>query len=153
MGFWSFLFGKSVRTGDYFFGEMQFIGTVNSLAQSYFECQRYFKPIGEPIELNVTGTLAGPNQRQRDFFTWVEREYMTLVPKLVPLLEQEFGAWMPQPIIKDFYAEFKPTFLDIPTCDQQPIEWEIVFDTVHDLNHIVTVGMLGAEPQYVRIDG
>lgn len=64
-----------------------------------------------------------------------------------------FGAWMTLPVIKDFAAEFKPTYLTIPACDQEPIEWEITFDIVHDLNHIVTIGMLGYEPQYVRVDG
>jgi hypothetical protein len=83
----------------------------------------------------------------------VEEDYHLLVDKLVPIIEAEFGAWMPLPVIKNFVAEFKPTGLEIPLCDRQPIEWEITFDTVHDLNHIVTVGMLGYEPQYVRVDG
>jgi hypothetical protein len=153
MGFWSFLFGKPVKIGDAFFGEMQWVEIANDPSKNYFECERYFKPSGEKIGLSVTGSLSGPTQRQMDFFTQVEANYPLLVSKLIPVIDAEFGAWMPQPIIKDFVAEFKPTFLDIPSCDQQPIEWEIVFDTVHDVNHIVTVGMLGDEPQYVRIDG
>lgn len=60
---------------------------------------------------------------------------------------------MTAPVIKEFEVEFKSTYLDIPTCDQQPIEGEIAFDTVHDVNHMVTVGMLGYEPQFVRVDG
>jgi len=153
MGFWRFLFSKPVRIGDAFFGEMLFMEVKSDPSISYFECERYFKPSGEKIGLSVTGSLSGPTQRQKDFFTQVENDYPLLFTKLIPIIEAEFGAWMPQPIIKDFEAEFKPTFLDIPSCNQQPIEWEIVFDTVHDVNHTVTVGMLGDEPQYVRIDG
>jgi len=153
MGFWSFLFNKPVKIGDRFFGEMQWMKIANDPSASYFECERYFKPSREMIGLSVTGSLNGPTQRQKDFFTWVETNYLLLVAKLTPLIEAEFGAWMPLPVIKNFVAEFKPAWLDISSCDQQPIEWEIVFDTVHDVNHTVTVGMLGDEPQYVRIDG
>jgi len=132
---------------------MTFMDSPNDPAQSYFECERYFQPIGEKIELAITGSLSGPTQQQKDFFAQVETDYPRLVAKFIPIIEAEFGAWMPLPVIKDFNAEFKPTLLDIPACSQRPIEWEIVFDTVHDVNHIVTVGMMDDEPQYVRIDG
>ncbi len=153
MGFWSYLFGKPIKIGDAFFGEMQWIEIANDPSKSYFECARYFKPTGKKISLLVTGTFHGPTQHQKDFFTQVEANYPLLVDKIVPIIEAEFGAWMPLPVIKNFVAEFKPTGLEIPLCDQQPIEWEITFDTVHDPSHIVTVGMLGYEPQYVRVDG
>jgi len=153
MGIWSRLFGKTTKIGDAFFGEMTFMEIPSDPAQSYFECERYFEPSGEKIGLSVTGSLTGPTQRQKDFFTRVEATYPWLVAKLTPLIEVEFGAWMPLPFIRSFITEFKPIGLEIPACDKLPIEWEIVFDTVHDVNHIVTVGMLGDEPQYVRIDG
>ena len=56
-------------------------------------------------------------------------------------------------VVEDFTAELKPVHLSIPACEKQPVEWEITFDTVHNLNHIVTVGMFGYNPQYVQIDG
>jgi hypothetical protein len=60
---------------------------------------------------------------------------------------------MPLRVIQNFIAEFKPVGLNIPACDKLPIAWEIVFDTLHDVNHTVTIGMVDDEPQYVRIDG
>lgn len=152
MGFWNSFFGKTVKIGDAFFGEMTFMESSNDPSKSYFECERYFRPIGGMIELGVTGTLSGPTQRQKDFFNQIEADYFLLVPRWKELIEQEFGAWMPLPVIQDFAKEFKPGFLDIPTCVEQPIVWEITFDTIHDLNHIVTVGMLDYKPQYVRVD-
>ena len=153
MGFWGRLFRKPEKIGDAFFGEMLWVEIPHDPSKSYFECERYFKPSGEKIGLSVTGSLNGPTQRQKEFFTQVETNYSLLVAKLIPIIEAEFGAWMPFPLIKNFVAEFKPIGLDIPACDELPIEWEIVFDTVHDINHTVTVGLLGDEPQYVRIDG
>jgi len=153
MGFWSFLFGKPVKIDDAFFGEMQWIKIPNDPSKSYFECERYFKPSGEKIGLSVTGVLSGPTQQQKDFFTEVETNYSLLVAKLIPLIEAEFGNWMPLPVIKSFVAEFKPIGLDIPACDKLPIQWEIVFDTIHDVNHTVTVEILDDEPLHIRVDG
>lgn len=142
-----------MKTGDAFFGEMQFIATANSREQSYFECQRYFAPSGESIELHVTAELSGPTPQQKEFFTWVEQEYARLTIKLAPLIELRFGTWLiPPAVTQNFITEFKPIFLCIPVCNQQPIEWEIVFDRVPETDYSVTVGMLGDEPQYARID-
>jgi hypothetical protein len=155
VGFWGYLFGKdkTIRVDDAFFGKMLLVESVKNPVDNYFECQRYFGPSRNIIELSVTGVLNGPTQQQKDFFTQIEKDYLLLVVKFIPLIEEGFGAWMMLPIIKDFEKEFKPTYLSIPTCDQHPIEWEIAFDTVHDLNHMVTVGMVGYEPRFVRIDG
>ncbi|RYE88978.1 MAG: hypothetical protein EOO37_05850 [Cytophagaceae bacterium] len=153
MGFWYFFFGKRPQIEDGFFGTMLFMEDSKDPAKSYFECQRYFRPSGENIGLSVTGPLSGPTQRQKDFFNQVETNYPLLVDKLMPIIEERFGAWMPLPVIKAFAREFKLGYFLIPTREEQPMAWEITFDTVHDLNHIVTVGMLDYEPQYVRIDG
>ena len=69
------------------------------------------------------------------------------------IIEKRFGAWMAESVVKDFTAEFKPVYLSIHACEKQPVEWKIAFDTVYDLNHTVTVGMLGYDPQYVQVDG
>ena len=131
---------------------MRFVATSNP-ANSYFECQRIFEPTGKIIEIGIDGNLSGPTQRQKDFFRQIEKDYRSLTLHLIPFIEQEFGAWMKQPIIKNFDSEFKPSYLRISSCEEQPITWEITFDTVHDLNHLVTIGMLGDEPQFVQVDG
>jgi hypothetical protein len=155
MRLWSFLFGKdkTVRINDAFIGEMFFVESVKDPTDNYFECQRYFTPSRAKIGLSVAGSLSGPTQQQKDFFTQLEKDYPMLIAKFIPLIEEQFGAWMTLPVIKDFEEEFKPTYLSIPAYDQQLIEWEIAFDTVHDLNHTVTVGMVDYEPKYVRVDG
>ena len=152
MGLWNFFAPKQLKIGDEFFGEMLFMETSNS-TNSYFECQRMFEPTGEIIEIGINGDLSGPTQGQKDFFRQIEKNYSLLTLRLIPFIEQEFSAWMKQPNIKNFDLEFKPGHLSIPSCEEQPIAWEITFDTIHDLNHLVTVGMLGNEPQFVQVDG
>ncbi len=117
MSFWRYLFGKPIKIGDAFFGKMQWTEIANDPSKSYFECGRYFKPTREKISLIVTGTLQGPTQQQKDFFTQAEASDPLLVDKLIPLIEAEFGTWMPLLVIKNFVAEFKPTGLEIPLCE------------------------------------
>jgi hypothetical protein len=111
MGFWSFLFGKPAKIADAFFGEMQWVEITNDPSKSYFECTRYFKPSGKKIGLSVTGSLSGPTQQQKEFFAQVETDYPLLIRKFILITEERLGAWMPQPIIKKFEAEFNPTYL------------------------------------------
>lgn len=138
MGLWSFLFGKSVK---------------RNLTEDYFECERFFKPSGEQIGLTVTGGLGSLTQQQESFVAQLENNYQLIVDAIIPIVEDEFRNWKPDFRIVDFKREFKPVYLNIPTCDQQPVEWEIAFETVHDRNHTFTAGMLDGEPQYVRVDG
>ena len=154
MGFWNFFSSKSIKIGDKFFGVMLFDGSRESAEDSgHFECHRYFKPADQDIEIGIDGNLSGPTQQQKDFFSWVEANYFSFTLQWIPIIERDFGAWMNHFGVRDFAQEFKPGYLSIPSCEQQPVAWEIVFDTVHDLNHTVTIGMLGHEPQYLRVDG
>jgi len=153
MGFWNYLFGKRPKLSDAFFGEMTFIEVPNDPASSYFECERYFKPIDGLIELGVTGQLSGPMQRQKYFFTQLENDYQLIIAAVIPVIESEFQQWKPNFKLGNFEQEFKPVWLEIPTCDQRPVEWEIFFETVHDLNHHICVTMQDYRPLHVLMDG
>lgn len=121
--------------------------------KDYVECRRSFKPISKDIELSLDANLSGPNQQQKAFFRQLEADYFSLIPVFSVGIEAEFGRWMKLLLIRNFEAEFQPVYLRIPDCEQSPVAWEIAFETTHDLNHTVTVGMLGYAPQYVRVDG
>ncbi len=138
MGFWGFLFGQPAKS---------------SPAEDYVECERYFRPSGEMIGLSATSDSGSLTQRQEDFIAQIEKDYALIVVAIIPGIEEEFRNWMPEFKIGNFEQEFKPVHLDVPTCCQQPIKWEIAFETVHDRNHIFSIAMLGFQPQYVRIDG
>jgi hypothetical protein len=153
MGFWNRLFGRTAKTGDAFFGEMTYMEVSNDPAQSYFECARYFKPIDRVVELGVTGQMSGPTQRQKAFFTQLENDYPLIAAAVVPIIENEFRNWKPEFKIGNFGQEFKLTWLAIPICDQQPVEWELAFETVHDLNHTLFITMQDYKPIHILIDG
>ena len=138
MRFWSFLFGKRVKRNP---------------VEDYFESEHYFSPSGEMIGLTATGESGSLTLRQEDFVAQVEKEYPLIITAVIPDIENRLRSWKPGFKITDFKQEFKPVYLDIPACEQQPVEWEIAFETVHDRNHTVFIVMLDFQPQYVRIDG
>jgi hypothetical protein len=153
MGFWNFFFGKLAKIYDAFFGDMTFMEISSDPAKSYFECERYFRPIAGIIELSVTGSLSGPTQVQKDFFTQLEENYPLIIAAVIPVIEDEFRNWKAEFRIGSFELEFKLVGLSIPTCDQHPIEWEIAFETVHDLNHTIFIAMQEYQPLHILIDG
>ncbi|MFD2219856.1 hypothetical protein [Hymenobacter bucti] len=138
MGFWNFFFGKPAKPNS---------------ADHYFEDQWFFRPNGELISLIVNGQPDSPTQWQKDFFAQLENDYSLIVTAIIPDIEDEFQNWKPAFKIVDFEREFKLVHLEISTCDQQSIAWEMSFETVHDRNHIVIVGMLGYELQYMHVYG
>jgi hypothetical protein len=156
MGLWSFLFGKSVKITDSFFGELLFMEVRVDPANSYFEGWRHFKPIDEKIEVGVSGSLDGPTQVQKDFFRQIESDYKLLIQRVTPLIESAFHEWQPDFRVNNFEQEFKPVYLFIPDCLQNSIVWEIAFESVpglvsYNYPYILTVEMADYEPQHVSV--
>ncbi|MFT2009959.1 hypothetical protein ACMA1I_14880 [Pontibacter sp. 13R65] len=146
------IFKKPLIIDDDFFGKLRFM-KMKTDGKSYFEGKGMFKPTGKEIEYFITANEEGPDQRQKEFYNWIEENYSTLVLKLKPLIEDEFGNSRDGFKIKDFDIEFQLVALSIPNQENEPLEWSMSFDTVHDENHQVTVEFSGHEPQAILIDG
>ena len=146
MGLFSSLFKKAEKINDPFWGEMlPVIG--------YFECRRHFSPKNGIIEIGLDKTLSDLEETQKAFFRSIEDGYETLCSNIAPLIEDEVRNWKPDFSIKDFKKEFIPSYLKIPACDQDPIIWEIAFDSVNDPNHTYAVTVSKMIPESVLIDG
>src|SRR5882724_9296885 len=132
MGLFNFIFGKPVIIENSFFGQMRFAGNKKDFTKSYFECSRYFKPKNDVIEIHMSAGVEGPSQKQIEFFENLENNYTEISNSITPLIEEEFRNWKENFKILDFKKEFKPVFLSIPICEEQPIIWEIAFESDHD---------------------
>jgi len=152
MGFLDFIFGKSVKIDNEFFGQMLFLKDKDD-SKSYFECRRHFKPSDKPIEIGIDGSEAGPTQIQIDFFNRIQDDYTAITKSIAPLIEEEVGNWQPGFKIKDFNKEFEPVHLLLPRCEIKPVIWEIAFTSPHDRNHTFTVTMHNLEAYAILIDG
>lgn len=153
MGFFDFIFGQPTKLENEFFGTMLFLEDKKDPLESYFECSRHFKPTGKTIEIGIVGDATGPTQKQIDFFKSVENNYSAITKSILPLIEDEFGNWKDGFKINDFQTEFEPVYLQIPRCENNPIVWEIAFESDHDRNHTFTLTMSDFDAKEILIDG
>jgi len=153
MGIFDFLFGKNIIIDNEFFGEMTFLENKKEPLKSYFECRRHFKPTDNIIEIGIKGNETGPTKLQKDFFRKIESDYDKIISSIRPLIENEFRNWKEDFKITDFRKEFKAVYLFLPRCENEPIFWEITFETEHDLNHILTIKMCDSKANEILIDG
>jgi hypothetical protein len=153
MGLLDFIFGKSIKLENDFFGTMLFLEDKKDASKSYFECRRHFTPSDEIIEIGIDGDVTGPTQKQIDFFKSIEDNYLIITKAISPLIEDEFGNWKEGFKITDFQKEFEPVYLRLPRCESKPIVWEIAFESDHDRNHTFTLTMSDFDAKEILIDG
>lgn len=148
MGLLRFFKKKSLL--DPFFGNLEYRVAKD---RTWFEGQKWFAPVNKEVGFLVDANADGPTEVQRNFYSAVERDYPTLVAKVRPILEEEFQNWKEDFVIQDFAEEFALDHLQIPRPDVTPIKWEMVFTSIHDLNHYFTIELEEMEPKAVLIDG
>lgn len=68
MAILEFIFGKSKKLENKFFGKMLFFEDKKDSNKNYFECKRHFSPSNRTIEIGMNGESIGPTQKQIDFF-------------------------------------------------------------------------------------
>lgn len=153
MGIFDFIFGKTQKIDDNFFGKMIFLDDKKNPLKSYFECSRHFKPINKVIDIGIEGDIIGPTKLQKDFFREIEENYDKITSTIKPIIEDEFRNWKEDFEIIDFKKEFKAVYLFLPRCEKEPKIWEIAFESSHDLDHTFTVTMKDLKATEVLIDG
>ena len=153
MGIFDFIFGKTIKIEDEFFGKMVFSEFKKNPEKNYFECRRYFKPTNEIIEIGIEGNVTGPTEIQKDFFRKIESDYDEITSSIKPMIENEFRNWKEDFKITDFNKEFKAVYLYLPRCEKEPKVWEIAFESEHDLNHTFTLTMNDLNATEILIDG
>ncbi len=153
MGIFDFIFGKTIKIDDEFFGNMIFSEFKKNPEKNYFECRRHFKPTDEIIEIGIKGNVTGPTELQKDFFRKIEADYDKIISSVRPMIENEFQNWKEDFKIIDFRKEFKAVYLFLPRCENDLKIWEIAFESEHDLNHTITMTMNDFNATEILIDG
>lgn len=155
MGIFDFIFGKTIKVEDPFFGTMVFSEFKKNPEKNYFECRRHFKPTDDIIEIGIEGNVSGPTELQKDFFRKIESEFEfeKVISSVKPMIENEFRNWKEDFKIVDFKKEFKSVYLYLPRCENESKTWEIAFESEHDLNHTFTLTMKDFNATEILIDG
>lgn len=142
----AFLFGKTIKVNDPFFGVM-----ID--ADTHYECRRFFGPTNKVVEIGLEKKGIESDQNQRDFFGWIEENFDLIVENISPLVEAEIVESISDFRIRNFNTEFILEYLYIPKCEVDIFEWEIVFYADNELQHSCTIDMYGLEGYKVLIDG
>ncbi|MGJ4911341.1 hypothetical protein [Bradyrhizobium sp. HKCCYLS2033] len=139
---------KPLELDDVFFGRLVSMG-------SYWEARRQFSPTRTEIELfiDAPGERQPPNQRQREFFAWVERDYADIIRNVDQVARPICERWFRKPTEGPFEAEFILSSFSIPLPSDGPAEWEMSFDSRTDPNHTLVVELRGAEALVAHMDG
>jgi hypothetical protein len=153
MGIFDFIFGKTIKINDEFFGKMIFSEFKKNPEKNYFECRRHFKPTDEIIEIGIEGNVTGQTELQKNFFRQIESEYEKIISSVKPMIENEFQNWKEDFKIVDFHKEFKAVYLYFPRCEKVPKIWEIAFESEYDLSHTFTLTMNNLIATEILIDG
>ena len=153
MGILDFIFRKSIKINDSFFGEMLFFEFKKNPEKNYFECRKYFKPDDKIIEIGIEGNSTGPTEFQKEFFRQIESNYENIVCSIKPMIENEFKNWKENFNIEEFKNEFKPVYIYLSRCEKNPKIWEIMFETKHDLNHTITIKLNDLKATEILVDG
>jgi hypothetical protein len=135
---------------DYeFFGRITYQRMKNG--KSYWECSRVFAPSGESIQLSVDapGDDQPPDDRQREFYSWVERNYDAIFTSAEPLLRAQFEESKGEPLLEPVASVFKAGGLSIPRLSGTVPEWEMDFEMKADAYQLYSVKMVGVEARSV----
>jgi hypothetical protein len=145
---------KPLEIDDALFGRLVYMKMPKGRT-SYWEAKCQFSPCGREIELFIDAPdhEQAPNERQREFFFWVERGYSTIIANIEGVLRSQFEKWTRHPLSKPFEKEFRLTSFSVPLPGGESMKWEMSFESETDADHLFTVCLYGAEAQSVSIDG
>lgn len=159
MGFISRLFGlfKPLEIDDPFFGRLVYMN-VSGPSVSYWESERQFSPCSRPVELfiDAPGPKLPPKEDQREFFNWVEQNYAEILTSIESVAQPVMEDMMRKPLMAKFSDVFDQPFssafhlgsfsIPVPQIGIAP-KWEMSFESNSDVGFLVTVEMIGADPQ------
>jgi len=149
---------KPPEIEDEFFGRLVYVKAAGA-KHPYWEGRRHFSPCSGDIKLFIDAPGPGlpPNERQREFFGWVERDYERIFAKIERVLPPAFEPLMRKtsmlaPYAQVFGAPFASTFrltsFAIPApWDGILSEWEMSFESNSEPHFLVQMDLIGADPQ------
>ena len=159
MGFFSSLLRhfKALEIDDPFFGRLVYM-KVSGAQIPYWECKRQFSPCSRQVELFIDAPepKSPPNEKQREFFNWVEQNYAELLtsieeatkPSIEELVRRPLMAQFSNVLDVPFASMFHPSSFSIPVLrDGVMPEWEMSFESNSEVCFLATVELIGGNPR------
>lgn len=144
---------RPLQAEDVFFGRLVYMKMPGDQG-SYWEARRKFGTSGQEIELFIDAPAPKqpPAERQRDFFTTVERDYARILEAVDPVLRSEFYGWTGEPLSGPIEETFELESFSIPDATIEEAEWEISYETTGGAKALFSVQLTGLTPTSITVD-
>ena len=134
------------------FGKLQFVHTSKRPDRSYWECEWTFPATGSVVGITLPGGEDGPKPEAREFYLGLSARFDSILTACRPRLEQIFREWRGQELPQDIFTVVKLTGFGVEDPQEQPVEWDVGFETTDGDLLAITIPFVGDTPNEPLVD-
>jgi hypothetical protein len=131
------------RMTDPDFGQLTFIRIDKRPERSYWEGEWTFPATHTTVDITLPGGETGPNPEARQFYLTLPSRFDNVLKACRPRLEQVFRDWRNQQLPQDIFTLVKLTGFGVENPQEQPIQWDVGFETTDDDWLGITIPFVG----------
>jgi hypothetical protein len=140
------------RMSDPDFGCLVFMHIARAPERSYWECEWNFPKTGTRVSIALRGGESGPTLHARQFYLGLPARFEQILPTCRPSLEKVFRDWLDQPLPLDVLSVLRLSGFGVEDPAQQPVHWDISFETLGDKWLGITVPFVDETPMEAEVD-
>ena len=129
-----------------------FWGTLKDAGDS-FEGKKKIESLQRNVTFHLPKVPTPQEQKQVEFFEAFDENYSTFRELFTSAMKHEIEYMELDCEVGDFNQDYDLEFMALPTCAEQPFEWEITYYEHKDFHHWFTFSVRGDEIVYVMMDG
>lgn len=131
------------RMTDPDFGQLIFMHIDKRPERSYWEGEWTFPATRTAVGITLRGGENGPNPEARQFYLTLPSRFDSILKACRPRLEQVFRDWRNQQLPQDIFTVVKLTGFGVENPQEQPIQWDVGFETMDDDSLGITIPFVG----------
>ena len=140
------------RMTDPDFGILVFMFVPNAPERSYWECEWKFPKTGTEIAIGLPGDESGPWAEARQFFLSLPGRFEQILTAARPQLQEVFREWLQQELPQEMFTVVKLVGFGLEDAKQQPVHWDVAFETTGDKWLGIIVPFVGDTAQKATVD-
>jgi hypothetical protein len=120
--------------------------------KSYWEGEWLFPPTGSNVTISLPGTLGGPNDDARAFYSALPRSFDRIIEAVRPALDSVFRERIGRPLSANMWQDVKLAGFGVENPGGVPTTWDVGFETTGEKWFGVTIPFVGDRPQEAIVD-
>jgi hypothetical protein len=140
------------RIADPDFGHLLFMFIPNAPERSYWECEWRFPKTATEISIALPGDESGPSPEARQFYLSLPGRFEQILASARPQLQEVFREWLRQDLPQDVFTVVKLAGFDLEDAKQQPVHWNVSFETTGDKWLGILIPFVGDTAQKATVD-